>query len=165
MLFCLIARDEAHEPAAAGLPRRGLLQGEDVEPQQLGQALPADAGVQLHPGPAHQQHPHQALRQLPRPGNHGDLTDHFKSVCHFKSAFLLFYNPRSPLGTRPRQAPSARSWSSCLTSSRCSLLTASWTMMLGQSSHFPGGALSLLPPHSTCFLCLFPSQPSGSSSS
>lgn len=64
------ACDEAHEPAAAGLPRSGLLQGEDVEPQQLGQTLPADAGVQFHPGPADQQHPHQALRQLPWTGTH-----------------------------------------------------------------------------------------------
>lgn len=98
-------------------------------------------------------------------------TRFYSAVCHFESAFLLFYHPRFPLRTCPRQAPSARSWSSCLTSFRCSLLTASWTMMLGGlqnvvmlSLHFPEGDLSLLPPHSNCFLFLFPSQPSGSSS-
>lgn len=68
ILFPLAARDEAHEPAAAGLPRRRLLQGPHVEPEQLGQALPADTSVQLHPGAADQQHPHQALRQLSRTG-------------------------------------------------------------------------------------------------
>lgn len=39
-----------------------------MEPQQLGQTLPTDTGVQLHPGPTDQQHPHQAVRQLPRTG-------------------------------------------------------------------------------------------------
>lgn len=62
------ACDEAHEPAATGLPRCGLLQGEDVEPEQLGQALPADPGVQLCPRPSDQRHPLQALCQLPRTG-------------------------------------------------------------------------------------------------
>lgn len=62
------ARDEAHEPAAAGLSWSGLLQGEDVELEQLGQTLQADAGVQLHPGPSNQQHPHQTLLQLQRTG-------------------------------------------------------------------------------------------------
>lgn len=64
------ACDEAHEPAAAGLPRCRLFQSEDVESEQLGPALQADAGFQLHSGPADQQHPHQALRQLPGTGRH-----------------------------------------------------------------------------------------------
>lgn len=68
MVYSPTACDEAHEPAAAGLAWSGLLQGEDVEPEQLGQTLPADAGVQFHPGPADQQHPHQALCQLSRTG-------------------------------------------------------------------------------------------------
>lgn len=62
------ACDEAHEPAAAGLSWRGLLQGEDVEPEQLDQTLQTDAGVQLHPRAADQQYPHQTLHQLPRTG-------------------------------------------------------------------------------------------------
>lgn len=62
------ACDEAHEPAAAGLPRCRLFQSEDVESEQLGPTLQADAGFQLHSGPTDQQHPHQALRQLPRAG-------------------------------------------------------------------------------------------------
>lgn len=39
-----------------------------MEPEQLGQTLPADTGVQLHPGPTDQQHLHQALWQLPWTG-------------------------------------------------------------------------------------------------
>lgn len=68
MDFCLPACDETPEPAAAWLPWSGLLTGENVEPQQLGQALSADTSVQLYPRPTDQQHPHKTLCQLPRTG-------------------------------------------------------------------------------------------------